>query len=294
MTGEAAATSADTGEAKAAKGDQEAAGGAGTEGDQDETEAAGGAGTARRPRTRPRPPAAPARPSQRGVYPEENRGREKQKRGSSSTTSAVVCVLIRVGGMSQKSPPWISWRGVWHWLGFGSAPFNSEGVFRLLLGPRKPYPRFLLCRAELCWRAASWYAPKVGGWGAGPGRASEQPGRGRGRPAGRAAGGGGRSGKLNLCGRFEGVRWGGQGSDQRSLLPKWLLREAGLEPDGVVDAADEELQADAVVAADAEVVPPAAPPPLPPPPCAPPPAHSNLLLPSTIPWAGVIDSQTGL
>ena len=70
--------------------------------------------------------------------------------------------------------------------------------------------------------------------------------------------------------------------------------EAGLEPDGVVDAADEELQADAVVAADAEVVPPAAPPPLPPPPCAPPPAHSNLLLPSAIPWAGVIDSQTGL
>ena len=39
MTGEAAATSADTGEAKAAKGDQEAAGG----GDQDETEAPGGA-----------------------------------------------------------------------------------------------------------------------------------------------------------------------------------------------------------------------------------------------------------
>ena len=43
MTGEAAATSADTGEAKAAKGDQEAAGGASTEGDQDETEAPGGA-----------------------------------------------------------------------------------------------------------------------------------------------------------------------------------------------------------------------------------------------------------
>ena len=71
-------------------------------------------------------------------------------------------------------------------------------------------------------------------------------------------------------------------------------REACLEPDGAVYAADEELQADAVVAADAEVVPAAAAPPLPPPPCAPPPAHGNLLLPSAIPWAGVIDSQTGL
>ena len=93
------------------------------------------------------------------------------------------------------------------------------------------------------------------------------------------------------------MRWGGQGSDQRALLPKWKLREAVLEPDRAVygsDDADEELQADAVVAADAEVVPAAAAPPLPPPPCAPPPAHSNLLLPSTIPWAGVLDSQTGL
>ena len=189
MTGEAAATSADTGEAKAAKGDQEAAGGAGTEGDQDETEAAGGAGTARRLRTRPRPPAAPARPSQRGVYPEENRGREKQKRGSSSTTSAVVCVLIRVGGMSQKSPPWISWRGVWHWLGFGSAPFNSEGVFRRLLGPRKPYPRFLFVPGGALLACGLLVCTEGGGLGgrAGPGERTTGPRAGQ---AGRAGGGG--------------------------------------------------------------------------------------------------------